>query len=91
MIGVNGSNSLCAVCGGQLRPGLATIPFVFDDTVVLIKGVPAEICASCHEPFTTGRVTDRLTELLGQLRAVHTEVSIVTYTDPTPEVEQLVA
>ena len=83
--------SRCALCGGTLKRGTATIPFVFDETVVLVKGVPAEICASCHEPYTTGKVTDRLTALLKQLRAVPTEVSIVTYTDENGLPETMVA
>lgn len=61
-------------------PGVATIPFVLGETVIVVKGVPAEICGSCHEPFTTGRVTDAITALLTQLRTVNAEVSVVHYT-----------
>jgi len=71
--------SLCPLCGGRLRPGLATIPFVLGETVIVVKGVPAEICGNCHEPFTAGRVTDTITTLLAQLHTVNTEVSVVHY------------
>ena len=83
--------SRCALCGGTLQKGIATIPFVFDSTVVLVKGVPAEICASCHEPYTTGKVTERLTTLLKQLRAMPTEISVVTYTDEAGLPQTMVA
>jgi YgiT-type zinc finger domain-containing protein len=57
----------------------ATVPFVLERTVAIVKDVPAEVCASCHESYMTGEVTDRLTELLKQLRSLQTEVSIVSY------------
>lgn len=77
-------NSRCPLCGGRLRPGVATIPFVLPDTVVVIKDVPAEICHSCHEPYMTGRVTDRITNLLNQLRVFRAEVSILSYSELQP-------
>jgi YgiT-type zinc finger domain-containing protein len=81
MTGAPEGNSRCPLCGGHLRPGMSTVPFVFPDTIVVIKDVPAEVCSSCHEPFAAGKVTDRLTELLNQLRAFRTEVSIISYPD----------
>jgi hypothetical protein len=37
----------------------------------VIKDVPAETCSNCHEPFMTGKVTDRVSSLLQQLKALH--------------------
>ena len=79
MTGEPEGGSLCPLCGGRLRPGAATIPFVLGETVIVVKGVPAEICGNCHEPFTTGRVTDEIMALLTQLRTVNAEVSVVHY------------
>jgi len=81
MTGKRENHKRCPLCGGRLSPGIATIPFLFPDTVVLIKDTPANICMNCHEPFAMGQVVDRLTQLLNQLRAVKTEVSIISYTE----------
>ena len=81
MTGKLEGNRLCLLCGGSLSRGVATIPFVFPETVVLIKEVPAEVCDNCREPYTTGKVTDRLTNLLDQLRSLRAEVLIISYTD----------
>ena len=76
-------NSICPTCGGRLEYNLATIPFILEpDTVIVIKSVPAEICVDCHEPFVTGRVTDHVTTLLRQLKALSSEVSVVNYVEP---------
>jgi YgiT-type zinc finger domain-containing protein len=74
----------CPLCGGHLVEGNATIPFVFAETVVLVKQVPAQICRSCHEPFTTSQVTEQLTALVRRVKDL-TEVSIISY----PATEQV--
>jgi YgiT-type zinc finger domain-containing protein len=77
-------NGRCPLCGGRLVPNQrATIPFILESTVVIVKDVPAEVCASCHESFMNGEVTDRVTELLQQLRSLKSEVSVVSYS-PIP-------
>ncbi len=84
MTGELEENNRCPLCRGRLQPGQATVPFFFPKTVVLIKDVPAEICACCHEPFTTGKVTDRIVGLLNPLRALQAEVLILSYAEPQP-------
>jgi YgiT-type zinc finger domain-containing protein len=78
------NHNRCPLCGGRLKKGVATIPFVLDKGIVLIKDVPAEICGNCREPYTTGKVTDRITDLLSQMRALATEVSIIHYSESQP-------
>lgn len=72
-------NSRCLLCGGRMKRGVATIPFILSNTVIVVKDVPAEICSSCNEPYITGKVTDRITGLLNQLRSLPAEVSILSY------------
>lgn len=62
-----------------MKRGVATIPFILSNTVMVVKDVPAEICSSCNEPYITGKVTDRITGLLNQLRSLPAEVSIASY------------
>jgi len=79
MTGKREGNSRCPVCGGHLRRGQAAVPFLLPNAVILVKDVPAEICSSCHEPFTTGAVTDRLMSLLEPFHAAKAEVLILSY------------
>ena len=70
----------CPLCGGRLVPHqTATIPFVLGDSVAIVKNVPAEVCASCHEAYMVGEVTDRVAALLKHLRSLQTEVSVISY------------
>ena len=81
MAGEVEERSSCPLCGGRLKSGISAVPFVFEGTVIVVKDVPAESCRSCHEPYVSGKVTDKLTSLLTRLKALRTEVSIVSYTD----------
>ena len=75
-------NKVCPLCGGHLRPDMATVPFILDtNMVVVIKNVPAEVCDTCHEPFVAGRITDRVMALLRQFKSLRSEVSVVTYSE----------
>jgi YgiT-type zinc finger domain-containing protein len=81
MAGGTEKHSRCPLCGGRLKAGNTAVPFVFDQMVIVVKDVPAEVCAACHEPYMTGTVTDRITDLLNRLRALQTEISVLSYTD----------
>jgi len=73
----------CPLCGGRLEEKTATLPFVVGDTVVIVKGVAAEVCEDCGEAFLGGKVADEVTALLQD--AVHrgVELSVVTLS-PAP-------
>jgi YgiT-type zinc finger domain-containing protein len=80
---VNGNR--CPVCGGTLAPGEATIPYVLKDgSVVVIKHVPAHICGDCREAFTSGNVTDQIVAMVQQLKNLHSEVSVLSYSEYEP-------
>ncbi|MBM3943562.1 MAG: type II toxin-antitoxin system MqsA family antitoxin [SAR202 cluster bacterium] len=81
MTGRQGEDSQCPVCGGDLTPGVATVPFIFPETFVVVKDVPAEVCNSCHETYMAGKTVDQLTRVLNQLRSLRTEVSLISYPD----------
>lgn len=81
MTGEPERNNHCPLCGGRLKRGLAAIPFLLPNAVILVKDVPAEICSSCHEPYTTGQVTDRIVSLLHPLRSLPAEVLILSYSE----------
>ena len=67
------------MCGGGLREDISSIPFLLKRSVVVVKGVPAEVCGDCGEPFLSGKATDAVTDLLRHLQDLKVEVSVVEY------------
>ena len=38
----------CVICKtGETKPGMVTVTLLRDETTVLIKGTPAEVCEDC--------------------------------------------
>jgi len=79
MIGKQESSGRCPLCGGRLVHQLATIPFLLQGTVIVIKNVPAEVCIECAEPFLAGDATDTVTDLLSDLQSLNAEVSVISF------------
>jgi len=51
----------CLICkNGETRPGKSTITLERGETTLVIKGVPAEICANCGEEYIGDDVTEQL-------------------------------
>lgn len=45
----------CVICKqGETRPGAATLTLSRDGTTLVIKGVPASVCANCVEEYVDG-------------------------------------
>jgi YgiT-type zinc finger domain-containing protein len=78
MTGKRESNT-CYFCGGKLKPGLATIPFIVGSNVVVIKQVPAEVCDQCGEPILMNDVAAVVDQVLKRAHAPGLEVSVVNY------------
>ncbi len=69
----------CPLCGGTMKEGLATLPFLLGDKVIVIRDVPSEICSDCGEPFMKSSVAGAVEKLLDHLEELRSEVSIVYY------------
>jgi YgiT-type zinc finger domain-containing protein len=79
MIGKQESSGRCPLCGGSLVHQQATIPFLLQGTLSVIRNVPAEVCMECDEPFLAGDATDTVAHLLSELQSLNTEVSVISF------------
>lgn len=51
----------CTICKvGETRPGKATVTLERDGSTLVIKNVPADICANCGEEYVDARTSDLL-------------------------------
>jgi len=51
----------CVICRqGYTQPGNSTVTLTRDDTILVFKGVPAEICENCGEYYLDDSTTEAL-------------------------------
>jgi len=59
----------CALCRtGETKPGKTTETYEIESTVVVVRGVPAEVCQQCGEAYTNEATTRRLEKIVDQAR-----------------------
>ncbi len=59
----------CVVCkNGETRPGTTTETYELGAAVVVVRGIPAEVCDQCGESYTDAETTRRLETIVARAR-----------------------
>ena len=70
----------CTFCKqGSTRPGNVTVTLSREDTVVVIKNVPAEVCENCSEYFLSEKTTEQILSWAEDAVKKGAEVEILRY------------
>ena len=70
----------CIVCKqGETTPGLATISVDRGGAVVVIRDVPADVCATCGEEYLSAPVLKELEAAVEQAQSAGVEVAVRHY------------
>lgn len=70
----------CVVCKqGETVDGFATVTLVRGDTTLVMKGVPAQVCANCGEEYVADDVTARVLEAANAAATTGVEVDVRRY------------
>lgn len=72
----------CPICGQRaLAPGTTTLASDVAGTVVVVRDVPAQVCANCGEAFISDEAVGELEVQVAEARASGTE-SLVRHYQP---------
>lgn len=70
----------CVVCKhGETRPGRATVTLTRAGTTLVVKGVPASVCANCGEEYVDESTTTRLLQTMDEATRAGVEVDVRDY------------
>jgi len=59
----------CIVCkNGETRPGSTTETYELGTAVVVVRGIPAEVCDQCGEAYTDAQTTRQLEAIVERAR-----------------------
>ncbi len=70
----------CSICKfGETKKGKTTVTLERKDTIIVIKGVPADICDNCGEYYLSEEVTAKILEMAEQAINNKVEVEVLKY------------
>jgi YgiT-type zinc finger domain-containing protein len=70
----------CVICKhGETKSGLVTVTLERDESIVVIKKVPAEVCSNCGEYYLNDQITEQVLERAEVAVNNGAEVEIIRY------------
>jgi YgiT-type zinc finger domain-containing protein len=72
------SASICPLCGGSERVGTTTFTAELGFGVVVVRNVPALVCAQCGADWIADDVAARIEELVDDARKKRYQVEVAT-------------
>ncbi len=70
----------CVICkNGDTNPGMVTVPLQRNETTIIFKHVPADVCENCGEYYLDEEVTGQLLKKAEDAIKKGTEVEILKY------------
>ena len=71
---------ICVICKhGEIRPGTATVTLEREDTTLVIKGVPAQVCTNWGEEYVDEDTTSRLLRTAEEAARTGVQVDVRQY------------
>lgn len=70
----------CVICRkGTTRAGIATITLERDETILVFRKVPAEVCEACGEEYVSEQITASLLETANEAAESGVRVDVRDY------------
>jgi YgiT-type zinc finger domain-containing protein len=73
-----GTAAVCPLCGGKKQPGTTTFTAELGFGVVVIRHVPATVCAQCGTDWIADDVAERLETLVDDARKKRPQVEVLS-------------
>ena len=69
----------CFMCKGELEEKTVNYMVDLENTIIIIKEVPAKVCTQCGEQYFDDETSKNIERIVNQLKELATEVTIVNY------------
>ena len=70
----------CVLCKhGETKPGKVIVVLTREETVIIIKGVPADICNNCGEYYLSETITEQVLSMAEEAVKKGIEVEILRF------------
>lgn len=69
----------CFKCKCELKEKKINYMVDLENTIIIIKGVPAKVCTNCGEQYFNNEVSENIERIVEQLKNLSAEVTVVNY------------
>lgn len=69
----------CFMCKGELTEKKVNYMVDLENTIIIIKGVPAKVCNQCGEQYFEDETSENIEIIVNKLKNLSTEVTIINY------------
>lgn len=69
----------CFMCKGSLEDKTTTFMVDAGNCIVIVKGVPSQVCSQCGETSYSDNVAAQLEKIVSEARKALTEIAVVNY------------
>ena len=69
----------CFKCKESLENKKVNYVVDLENTIIIIKGVPAKVCTKCGEKYYDDETSENIEKLVNKLKELSTEITIINY------------
>ena len=67
------------MCKGELKEKKVNYMVDLENTIIIIKGVPAKVCNECKEQYFDDKTAEDIERIVDKLKDLSAEVTIINY------------
>ena len=71
----------CFKCKGEVIKKKVNYMVDLENTIIIIKGVPAKVCKNCGEQYFSDKIAENIEKIVKELKNLSVEVTVVNYKD----------
>lgn len=71
----------CFKCNEELIEKKVNYMVDLENTIIIIKGVPAKVCIQCGEQYFDDQTSENIEKIVNKLKDLSTEVTIINYNE----------
>ena len=76
---MSSTKNICPLCGGLKKQGTATFTVDMEDTLMVIRKVPATLCSLCGNEWLSDEVAANVESIMEETKNIHRQVEETKY------------
>jgi len=76
---MSSAKNICPLCRGLKKLGTTTFTVDMEDTLVVIRNVPATLCSLCGNEWLSDEVARSVENIVNEAKNIHSQVEVTQY------------